>query len=128
MNIIKTFEGFTSRQVNQDLYEKLMFYTLLKCMGRTRTHESGDIHIDAYEGTMITALDLDGDFIIRSKNGGSYKLTCIEIDFNYTRLPETSLLVDLDSEEYPADEYDSNGEIPIEDVANLEELVEYMES
>ena len=128
MNIIKTFEGFTSRQVNQDLYEKLMFYTLLKCMGSTRTNENGDIHIDAYESTMITMLDLDGDFIIRSKNGGSYKLTCIEIDFNYTRLPEISLLVDLDSEEYPADEYDSNGEIPIEDVENLEELVEYLES
>jgi hypothetical protein len=128
MNIIKTFEGFTAQNTNPDLYEKLMRNVLLKCMGRTRVNENGDIHIDVYDSVMITGIELDEDFIIKSTDGNNYRLSYIEMDFNYTRSPQISLLVDLDSDEYPAGEYEHDGEIPIGKVANLEELVDYLES
>lgn len=128
MNIIKTFEGFTAQNTNPDLYEKLMRNVLLKCMGRTRVNENGDIHIDVYDSVMITGIGLDEDFIIKSTDGNNYRLSYIEVDFNYTRSPQISLLVDLDSDEYPAGEYEHDGEIPIGKVANLEELVDYLES
>lgn len=126
MKTIKTFESFNSTNIDVELYKQLMYNVLIKSINGTIRRSSGELKVDIFSEVMICSADFEDDgFLLKSKNGKDYKLNCIEINFNYDSSPELSVLVNLYDDDYPADEYEDNGEMPIEDIVNLNELIEF---
>lgn len=128
MKTIKTFESFNSTNIDAELYKQLMYNVLIKSINGTVRRSSGELNVDIFDKVMICSADFEDDgFLLKSKNGKYYKLNCIDINFNYDSSPELSILVNLYDDDYPADEYEDDGEMPIEDIVNLNELIEFTE-
>jgi len=128
MNILK-FDNFYGSQINENnhidkkLTNRLMQYALTYAI-MTQELGTGDI----FEDRIIIGADVeDQDFIVKSKNGKEYQVNdiLVHLKFDAPSDVEVGIVLDEDDDD---NEYSDLGIIPLEDIVNLNELIDFVES
>lgn len=91
----------------------------------TQELDTGDIYEDRI--IIIGANVEDQDFIVKSKNGKDYQANdiLVHLKFDAPSDVEVSTVIDEDDDD---NEYSDLSIIPLEDIVNLNELIDFVES